>query len=178
MSLQTDIIFFDALSADTELMQSIGSRLYNTSIPVPDVELLNEPLPYVIITFDGLNNDDQTKDDVYEGFTDKVQIGIEVMASTREELGSLTTAIRRIIHDDFNWVWRYEELRAAGEPVKTSDGFKLRVMRDFDEMARQIPSSYVFSAGQVGYDPDKPAYWQQLHYQCDIENTILYEQEN
>ena len=28
MSLQTDLIFYDALSADTELMTTIGNRLY------------------------------------------------------------------------------------------------------------------------------------------------------
>ena len=172
MSLQTDIIIYDALSADTELMAAIGDRLYCTAIPAPDLEAENTPCPYVIVTFDGLNNQDTTKDDPYEGGTDQVQIGIVVAANDRLELATLTKKIRRIIHKDFSYIWRYEELCANGEPLKTSNGFLLRVLKDYDTFVREIPQDYVFSAEAVQYDSMKPCYWQVLHYQCDVDNHL------
>lgn len=173
MSLLTDRIFFDALSADTELMTAIGNRLYCTSIPVPDLQADNTPVPYVIITFDGLNNQDTTKDDPFEGGTDQVQIGIEIAANDRVELGNIAHRIRRVIHEDFSYQWRYTELlRADGTPLRTSNGFLLRVLENFDEMIRKMPQDYTFTADAVQYDSMKPCYWQVLHYQCDMYNTI------
>lgn len=173
MSLLTDRIFFDALSADTELMTAIGNRLYCTSIPVPDLQADNTPVPYVIITFDGLNNQDTTKDDPFEGGTDQVQIGIEIAANDRVELGNIAKRIRRVIHEDFSYQWRYTELlRADGTPLRTSNGFLLRVLENFDEMIRKMPQDYTFTADAVQYDSMKPCYWQVLHYQCDMYNTI------
>ena len=173
MSLLTDRIFFDALSADTELMTAIGNRLYCTSIPVPDLQADNTPVPYVIITFDGLNNQDTTKDDPFEGGTDQVQIGIEIAANDRVELGNIAKRIRRVIHEDFSYQWRYTELlRADGTPLRTSNGFLMRVLENFDEMIRKMPQDYTFTADAVQYDSMKPCYWQVLHYQCDMYNTI------
>jgi len=178
MSLQTDLIFYDALSADTELMTTIGNRLYCTAIPVPDLEAENTPCPYVIITFDGLANQDTTKDDPFEGGTDQVNIGIEVAANDRLQLAELTQKIRRIIHEDFSYQWRYEELQANGERLVTSNGFLLRVLKDFDKMVRQMPQDYTFTADAVQYDSMKPCYWQVLHYQCAMYNTLTdYEDE-
>lgn len=172
MSLQTDLIFYDALSADTELMTTIGNRLYCTAIPVPDLEAENTSCPYVIITFDGLNNQDTTKDDPFEGGTDQVSIGIEVAANDRLQLAELTQKIRRIIHEDFSYQWRYEELQANGERLVTSNGFLLRVLKDFYKMVRQMPQDYTFTADAVQYDSMKPCYWQVLHYQCDMYNIL------
>jgi hypothetical protein len=178
MSLQTDLIFYDALSAATDLMTTIGTRLYSTPIPVPPLHADNTPCPYVIITFDGLNNQDTTKDDPFEGGTDQVNIGIEVAANDRLQLAELTQKIRRIIHDDFSYQWRYDELQANGERLVTSNGFLLRVLKDFDKMVRQMPQDYTFTADAVQYDSMKPCYWQVLHYQCAMYNTLTdYENE-
>ena len=143
MSLQTDILFYDALKADTDLMTAIGDRLYCTAIPEPDLEAENTPCPYVIVTFDGLNNQDQTKDNPSEGGTDQVQVGIDVAANDRIELATLTKQIRRIIHEDF-----------------TSDD------------TGEKPYDYTFSAEAVQYDSMKPCYWQVLHYQCEVDNNL------
>ena len=178
MSLQTDLIFFDALSADTELMQTLGNRLYNTAIPMPDADADKVPLPYCIITFDGMNNQDTTKDDPYEGGTDQVQIGIEVAAKTREQLGVIMRRIRKIIHEDFMFVWGYADLRDTNDvQLEDTNGFRLRVMREYDEIVNRIPYNYTVSAQAVQYDPWKPCFWQVLNYQCDIANDIDNEQE-
>ena len=111
---------------------------------MPDDEFENTPVPYVIITFDGLQNDGFTKDNSFEGDTDRVQVCIVVAADTRDDLGDIMQAIRAII------IAYFED----GEN-HTYDDYDL------------VPNSYTFSAGQIGYDPDKPCYYQTLTYNCD-----------
>ena len=144
MSLTTDKVFYNALRSNPEMMQAVGGRIYNTSIPVPDEELPNEPLPYVIITYDGMQNEGFTKDNSFEGCTDKVQVSVEVAAENREQLGTLMKSIRQIIVDYFE-----DTLDHAW------DDYYL------------VPQNYVLSASHVGYDPDKPCYYQTLQYNCD-----------
>ena len=169
MSLQTDLIFKESLSADTVLMTAIGNRLYNTAVPVPDEQIDKVAVPYVIISFDGMNNQDTTKDDPYEGGTDQVTIGVTVVATTREKLAELTRRIRQTIHNDFQFVWGYEDLGDSTCAVlEESNGFRLRVMREYDEIVKRIPYNYTVSAQAVQYDPWKPCYWQTLRYQCEV----------
>ena len=97
MSLATDSIFIEAIHSDTSLMQKIEGRLYGTAIGLPDEEADNVPVPYIIVTFDGLTNDTDTKDDRYETDYDKVEIGVEVTARTLDELHDLTQTVRDTI---------------------------------------------------------------------------------
>ena len=78
-------------------MDAIGNRLYGTAIPLPDEEVENVPVPYIIVTFDGLSNDVSTKDDGYEGDYDTVNIGISVTGTTLNELHTLTRAVRQAV---------------------------------------------------------------------------------
>ena len=144
MSLQTDIIFVKALRANADLMKQLAAGdVYNTAIALPDEDLDNAPLPYAIVTFDGLNNDIDTKDDPFESDSDSVNISIEIAAKTRNELGQLAEAIRRQVHQYF----------INADPT--------------EEDADLIPHDYQFSAQAVNYDSMKPCYWQVLTYQCD-----------
>lgn len=97
MSLATDSIFMKAIQSDASLMQKIGGRLYGTAIELPDEDLDNVPVPYVIVTFNGLTNDQGTKDDRYESRYDKVEIGVEVTAKTLDDLHVLTEMVRDTI---------------------------------------------------------------------------------
>ena len=114
MSLQTDSIFIAALQSSPELMEAITTyvskgeehrseqpRLYGTAIPLPEEDADNVPVPYLIVTFDGLNNDQTTKDDAYESDSDHVQIGIQAAAPTLEALHTLTQQVREVIHGYF-----------------------------------------------------------------------------
>ena len=73
MSLATDSIFITALQSNSELLEALGydpetgepARLYCTAIPLPDEDADNVQVPYAIVTFDGLTNDQGTKDDRY-----------------------------------------------------------------------------------------------------------------
>ena len=144
MSLQTDIIFVKALRANADLMEQLAAGdVYNTAIALPDEDLDNAPLPYAIVTFDGLNNDIDTKDDPFESESDSVNISIEIAAKTRNELGQLAEAIRRQVHQYF----------INADPT--------------DEDYDLVPLDYQFSAQAVNYDSMKPCYWQVLTYQCD-----------
>ena len=113
MSLSTDSIFITALHTNAELMEDLGyveasqttdgqpPRLYNTAVPVPDEELFNVPLPYCIVYFDGLENDQGSKDERYESEYDKVNIGVQVVAKTPTQLHELTQKVRTTILDYF-----------------------------------------------------------------------------
>ena len=143
MSLITDKVFYNARRSNAALMEQVGGRIESTSIPVPDEQLDNEPVPYVIITFDGLQNEGFTKDNSYEGDTDKVQVSIDVTAQTRDELGDLMQTIRQTVIDYFEGI------------QKTDDDWPL------------IPSNYTFTASPVTYDSMKSCYYQTLTYNCD-----------
>ena len=144
MSLQTDIIFVKALRADEELMAKLAAGdVYNTAIALPDEDLDNAPLPFVIVSFDGLTNDVETKDDPYEGDSDDVTISIMIAARNRSELGQLADAVRHQVHQYF----------LDADPT--------------DDDAELIPHDYQLSAQAVIYDSSKPCYWQVLTYQCD-----------
>lgn len=105
MSLATDSIFITALQSNSELLEALGydpetgdpARLYCTAIPLPDEDAENVPVPYVIVTFDGLTNDQCTKDDRYESEYDTVNIGVEVTARNINELHELTQTVRDTI---------------------------------------------------------------------------------
>lgn len=153
MSLQTDRVFFDALAASTDLTALVGDRIYNTAIPGTDEDADNEPVPYIIVTFDGLNNEDYTKDNDYEGDTDVVQIGIEISANDRAELANIAGLVRSAVD---NYFTNYEP--QAGE----------------EDLTDEIPDDYSFSAQAIQYDPWKPCFWQVLNYRCDT-NRIDYE---
>lgn len=141
--METDSIFIAALTSSQEVMQTIDGRLYSTAIPMPDEDAENVPVPYVIVTFNGLNNEGTTKDDPFDGDTDVVQIGVEVTAVNREQLAELTQLVRSTIHD--------------------------YLTEDVDD-ERQTIDDYQFSADAVQYDSLKPCYWQTIRYQCDVFN--------
>ncbi len=138
MSLITDKAFYEALTASSEIVAQTDGRIYNTSIPVPDEQLDNEPLPYLIITLEGVSNEGMTKDNPFEGDTDVVTIGVLGAAADRASLGQLLEAVRTQIRTYFT--------------TATSD---------------LAPVDYQFSAGAVQYDSIKPCYYQTLQYQCD-----------
>lgn len=153
MSLQTDIIFVKAIKSDNALLHQLAAHdVYNTSIALPDEELDNAQVPYVIVSENEVVNDGTTKDD-YEGWFDSVNITIEVAARTRKELGQMTDRIRRTIRQYF-----------------------MNVTDDKEEYY-MVPEDYQFSAKPVIYDPMKPCYWRELIYQCDVRNDSIEDDE-
>ena len=111
MSLATDSIFVTALQSNSDLLEKLTEsidddgrvqydetpRLYGTAIGLPDEDADNVPVPYVIVTFDGLTNNQGTKDDRYESDYDTVNIGVDVTARTLDDLHELTQMVRDTI---------------------------------------------------------------------------------
>lgn len=143
MSLITDKVFYNALKSNPTLVAMVGGRIENTAIPVPEEELLNQPVPYIIIAYDDMQNEKLTKDDSYEGNEDKVHIRIDVTASDRETLGDICIAIRQTVKDYFE------------NAVESQADYEL------------VPLDYKFGAGPVQYDPLVPLFAQSLTYICD-----------
>ena len=149
MSLQTDIVFVTAIKSDNALIQQLAARdVYNTAIALPDKDMDNAPVPYVIVAQGEVVNDQTTKDD-YESDNDSVTINIEIAAKTRPELAALANRIRKAVR-------RYFQNASEGDD-------------DFD----LVPIDYQFSAKPVTYDPLKPCYWMELNYQCDVRNDTI-----
>ena len=111
MSLATDSIFISALQSNSDLLYKLTEsldddgttvidetpRLYGTAIGLPDEDAENVSVPYVIVTFNGLTNDQGTKDNRYESPYDTVNIGVEVTAKTLDDLHTLTQMVRDTI---------------------------------------------------------------------------------
>ena len=146
MSLITDAIFVKALRSNAALIAQLpAGDVYNTTIALPEEELDNAPIPFVIVYFNGLQNEDQTKDDDFEAESDSVQIGIKIAAETRPKLGALAMAVRKALREYFR--------EHQGD--------------DSDDDYALIPNDMTLSAQPVMYDSLKPCYWQTLLYQCD-----------
>ena len=144
MSLRTDIIFVKALQSNTALVESLPANgIYNTSIPLPDVELLNAPVPFIIVRMTDGNNDASNKDESFEGESDTVNIEVTLCAESREELGDMAETVRKTIREYFE----------TADPE--------------DEDYELVPVDYQFGFSGPTYDPDKPCFYQSLTYQCD-----------
>lgn len=146
MSLQTDSIFIKAIRADEDIMSAIGSRLYGTAIALPDEQLDNVPVPYIIVTFDGMRNNAETKDFDAESDEDVSTVSVEVVAATLDALHALIADVRKSIR------------AFLGKADEADD--------DYDE----YPVDYSLAATGIQYDATKPCYWQTLTYQCITNN--------
>lgn len=152
MSFSTDSLFIAAITTDDDIMETIGRRVYDTAIPLPDEDADNVPVPYVIVTFDGLNNDETTKDDPYESENDQVTIGVLVTAENRYALANLTRDIRKCIYD-----------------------YMMTNLADTNDFPIE---DYSFSADAVQFDQFKPCFWQTLRYVCNVTNTITEDEQD
>ena len=175
MGLATDKLFYEILHADPELMETVGERIYNTVIGKPEIDELNEPVPYIIVMFAGLTNGDGTKDDIYEAQTDQVNIEIEIAADNVEELTDIAQHIRKVIHRELSYLQRYAQLRTSdGEILRDSQGHPLQVWRG-QKMFEQIPYDYHFSTSDKTYVDEKPCYGIILKYACEVTNHLYDE---
>ncbi len=143
MSLQTDVIFVQALRSNTSLTRELAAQdVYNTTIALPDEDLDNAEVPYVIVAYDGMQNDTSTKDS-YEGYTDTVSVSVTIAAKTRAKLSELAAMVRETVREYFE------------DATPSMEHYDL------------VPLDYQVSATRVSYDALKPCYWQALNYSCD-----------
>lgn len=142
MSLQTDSVFIKALQTDGDICRQVGGRIYGQAIPMPDDEADNVPVPYIIVSFDGLVNEQETKDDDLEGQEDKVTITVTICSTSNQSLHALAEDVRV----------RLREYLADPD--------------EDEEEAEVAPLDYAFSAGPMTYDSLKPCFWLKFTYVC------------
>ena len=147
---QVDEIIYDAIKADSDLMDqlayqkpdgSTGYAVVSTCFEVPPDKLDNTPLPQIIITDDGFQNQIDTKDEGWAGDHDRVQVGVDVAASSPEEVKNLIRQVRKAVE---NYV------------ILLPDN------------GESIPDLESLSSDGLAWDWMKPCYYQRLTYQCVI----------
>lgn len=147
---QVDEIIYDAILADAALMTAIDGRVVSTCFEVSPDEKDNTPLPNIIVTDDGFQNQDTTKDSVWEGEDDEVQVTVDIAAKSPNEVKDLVRMVRRAVSRYI--IGMYENHEAVPELDKlSSDGLQWDWMR--------------------------PCYYQKLTYNCSIKSTTDDEQE-
>lgn len=92
-----DEIIYEALKADEQLTTITGDRVMSTCIEVPPTDADNTPLPYIIVTDDGFQNQDTTKDYLWEGVEDSVQASIEISAESPKEVDRIADLCRKAV---------------------------------------------------------------------------------
>jgi hypothetical protein len=146
-------IIFDALCANSELVQAVGGRIKSTCFEVPPMEQDNTPLPYIIITDDGMSPSQTTKDNVWMPYLFRVNVGVEIGAASSNEVWDLELKVMKAIADH---------------------------IKSLAEQGVDIPylnEGYPQTEG-IAWDWNKPCYFDTIHYQCDLENTNDDEQED
>ena len=143
--LRLDKIFFDAITANAELMQAVGGRVKSTCFEVSPDEQDNTPLPYILILDEGKQPAQTTKDDEWMPSLWRVSAGIEVGATSPNEVDAIIMKAMRVIA---NYI---QTLCEQGEDIPyLNEGFP--------------------QTQGVAWDWTKPCYFDVAHYQCDVNN--------
>ena len=146
---QVDEIIYDAIQADAALMTAIDGRVVSTCFEVSPDETDNTPLPNIIVTDDGFQNQDTTKDSVWEGEDDEVQVTVDIAAKSPNEVKDLVSMVRRAVS-------RYVIGMYGNHEV--------------------IPELDKLSSDGLQWDWMRPCYYQKLTYNCSIKSTTEDEQ--
>ena len=136
---QVDEIIYDALMADEALVAAVGSRIVSTCFEVPPTDEDNTPLPNIIITDEGFQNQQTTKDCVWEAAEDRVQVGVDIAAASPDEVKRLIKMVRTAVEQYIDTMY-------------TSD--------------QGIPELESLSSDGLSWDWMRPCYYQKLTYQC------------
>lgn len=139
--LELDEIFYNALKADSQIVSDTGGRIFSTCVEVPPTDADNTPLPYIIIMDEGLQNDQGSKDDVWESEYDRVQASVQISAISPKEVKRLTRLCRK----------------AIAAYIATMTGEK--------------PYLQSLTTDGTAWDWTKPCYYKTLTYQCDVINN-------
>ena len=97
MQMELDEIIYAAITANETLMSLTGGRIKSTTFEVPPDKEDNTPIPYIVIYEEPGQNDQGTKDDVWECGTDAVNVGVEFAGSDPAEVKRLRRLIRKAV---------------------------------------------------------------------------------
>ena len=148
---QVDEIIYDAIQADEALMAATGGRVASTCFEVSPDETDNTPLPNIIVEDDGFQNQDTTKDSVWEGGDDEVQVTVDIAAKSPNEVKDLVCMVRRAVSRYIIGMYENHEV---------------------------VPELNKLSSDGLQWDWMRPCYYQKLTFNCSIKSTTDDDQEN
>lgn len=137
-----DELIYEAIQADENLMATIGGRVVSTCFEIPPDELDNTPIPNIIITDDGSQNNVTTKDCVWEGGEDQVQVTVDIAAASPQEVKAIMRRVRKAVEDYMA------------------------------SLGSAMPELINLTAGELAWDWMKPCYYKPLIYQCKTKADI------
>ena len=142
---QIDELLYDAICADADLIQYIGGeqQVQSTCFEVSPDEQDNTPIPYLIVTFDGFQLSQGTKDAVWESDEDSVSASVEIAAESPREVHKLTRMVRRAIENHMCQLY--------------TEG-------------KRIPQLNSLRSDGIAWDWLKPCYYTHLTYQVTTNN--------
>lgn len=143
-----DELIYDAIVADESLMALIGDRVVSTCFQTPPDQLDNTDVPNIIITDDGFTNNVTTKDCVWEGAEDQVQVTVDIAADSPQEVKQIMRKVRKAV-----------EVYMAN-------------------LGNDMPELISLSSGELAWDWMKPCYYKNLIYQCITKADIDDEEES
>ena len=139
MAKELDEIIYEAIIANETLQTETGGRIQSTGIEVPATDDDNTPLPYIIIAEEQLQNEQGTKDNVWEGDMDHVAVSVIISANSPADVKRLRRLVRQAIA-------KYVEEHETGYLYLTS-----------------------LTYDGIAWDWTKPCYYSTLHYQCNMD---------
>ena len=139
MAKELDEIIYEAITANQTLQTETGGRIHSTCIEVPPTDDDNTPLPYIIIAEEQLQNEQGTKDNVWEGDMDHVAVSVIISANSPADVKRLRRLVRQ----------------AIGQHVES--------------LGNDAPYLTALTADGIAWDWTKPCYYDTLHYQCDMD---------
>ena len=142
MQMELDEIIYSAITANETLVSLTGGRIKSTTFEVPPIQKDNTPIPYIVIYEEPGQNDQGTKDDVWECGSDIVNVGVEFAASSPNEVKRLRKLIRK----------------AVDTYVKSNE--------------TDILALRAINYDGIQWFWEKPCYYDTLHYQCDMVNDL------
>ena len=144
-AMKVDEIIYDAIKADTDLMTIFDGHVVSTCFEVPPTEDDNTPIPYAIITDDGFQNQQTTKDCVWEAAEDRVQATVVIAAASPREVQDLVQMVRRTVEQHITTLYTQGD---------------------------DIPELESLSSDGLAWDWTKPCYFQRLTYSCIINSEV------
>lgn len=145
-----DEILYNALVADSDLMQIVGGRIKDVCFEVGLDGQDNVPLPSIVVIDSGSQEQPETKDCEWLPTEDSVQAGIEVSAESPAKVRQLIRRCRKAV----------AQYIAAMEEREEDTPYLNSLQRD-----------------GVAWDWMKPCYFDTLRYQCTIQINERNEQD-
>ena len=141
MSLQSPKFIISAISADEDIVRTIGGRLYYVGRDNAAED--EDKIPYIVVMPKGVS-ELTTKDGGTE--EDEDRIDVLVVTESGEALMTLAGKVRRTVYN--------YHVHTGG----------------FEESGNFVVSQVSFSAGEVFFDPIKPCYYQILSFTLNTED--------